>query len=73
VTHPKELRALEDFTQSIVLLVRRIRAETPAEMLKLSMTQKSVLAKLDTDGPMISAALTPAEGITPQSMFTVRS
>lgn len=66
-------RALEDFTQAIVLLVRRIRAETPTEMHGLSLTQRAVLARLDSEGPMISADLARAEGIKPQSMFTVLS
>ena len=73
MSQAKDQLALEDFTQSIVLLVRRIRAEAPAEMQGLSLTQKSVLTRLDSDGPMISAALARAEGIKPQSMFTALS
>jgi DNA-binding MarR family transcriptional regulator len=57
-----------DFAQSIGLLVRKVRAAAAPE--QLSLTEASVLARLDRDGPATTAELARAESIKPQSMGT---
>ena len=57
-----------DFTQSIGLLVRRVRAA--AALHELSLTEAAVMARLDKDGPATTADLARAEGMKPQSMGT---
>jgi DNA-binding MarR family transcriptional regulator len=57
-----------DFTQSIGLLVRRVRAAAASEA--LSLTESAVLARLDKDGPATTADLARAENMKPQSMGT---
>jgi len=61
---------IEDFVSAISLVVRRIRADAPAEMQDLSWTQTAVLKRLDKDGPATAAELARAEGVKPQSMAT---
>ncbi len=60
----------EEFALAIGLIVRRVRAKAPAELKDFSWTQKSILKRLETDGPATSADLARAEGVTPQSMGT---
>jgi DNA-binding MarR family transcriptional regulator len=55
-----------DFTQSIGLLVRRVRAA--AAFHELSLTENSVLSRLVKDGPATIADLARAESVRPQSM-----
>lgn len=62
--------SVEDFALAISLLVRRIRADAPAELREFSWTQKAILSRLEKDGPATSADLARAEGIKPQSMGT---
>jgi DNA-binding MarR family transcriptional regulator len=57
-----------EFTQSIGLLVRRVRAA--AALHELSLTEAAVMARLDKDGPATTADLARAEGMKPQSMGT---
>jgi DNA-binding MarR family transcriptional regulator len=47
-------------------LMRRLRAESPEGA--LTPTQRSVMGRLDRDGPAITAALARAEHVRPQSM-----
>jgi DNA-binding MarR family transcriptional regulator len=60
----------EEFALAIGLIVRRVRAKAPAELREFSWTQKSVLKRLESDGPATSAELARAESVTPQSMGT---
>lgn len=60
-----------DFTRTIGQLIRRIRA-TVAEH-ELSISESSVLAKLDREGPTTTAELARAENMKPQSMRTTLS
>src|SRR5579875_1382929 len=53
---------------SISLLTRRLRQNSPVVGVDLALPQRAVLARLDHNGPMTSAALARLEGITPQSM-----
>jgi DNA-binding MarR family transcriptional regulator len=61
---------IEDFVLALSLVVRRIRADAPREFREFSWTQKTVLSRLEKDGPATTAALARAEGIKPQSMST---
>ncbi|HUL34392.1 MAG TPA: MarR family transcriptional regulator [Candidatus Eisenbacteria bacterium] len=58
--------AVIELTQSIGQLVRRIRAAARSH--DLSLTEASVMARLDRDGPATTAELARAEGMKPQSM-----
>jgi DNA-binding MarR family transcriptional regulator len=60
--------AVADFTQSIGLLVRRVRAAAASH--ELSLTESAVLARLAKDGPATTAELARAESMRPQSMGT---
>lgn len=60
----------EEFAHAIGLIVRRVRAKAPAEVREFSWTQKSVLKRLEREGPATSATLARAEGVTAQSMGT---
>lgn len=51
-------------------LIRRVRAAAPSELHDLSWTQKSVIVRLDKDGPSTAAGLARAEGVKSQSMGT---
>jgi len=55
-----------DLTQSIGMIVRRIRAAAASH--ELSLTESAVMARLDRDGPATIADLARAERIKPQSM-----
>ncbi|HEY4008864.1 MAG TPA: MarR family transcriptional regulator [Acidobacteriaceae bacterium] len=57
---------LQEFTQAIGMLVRRVRAAGRTH--ELSLTESAVLARLDREGPATTAELARAEGVTPQSM-----
>lgn len=59
-------RAIDDLTQSIGLLLRRVRAAAASS--ELSLTESAVLARLDKDGPATTADLARAEAVKPQSM-----
>src|SRR5580658_181083 len=60
--------AVAEFTQSIGLLVRRVRAAAASH--ELSLTESAVLGRLDKEGPATTAELARAEGMKPQSMGT---
>lgn len=53
------------FAQAVALLVRRVRA---AAVRDLSLTESSVLARLEREGPATTADLARAESMKPQSM-----
>jgi DNA-binding MarR family transcriptional regulator len=55
-----------DFAQTIGQLVRRVRAAASAH--ELSLTEASVLGRLERDGPATTADLARAENVKPQSM-----
>jgi len=57
-----------DFTQSMGLLVRRVRAAAASH--ELSLTEAAVLRRLENDGPATTADLARAESMKPQSMGT---
>jgi DNA-binding MarR family transcriptional regulator len=63
--------AVDDLKLALGLLVRRLRAISPSEQHELSWTQKSVLVRLEKEGPSTAADLARAESIKPQSMGTV--
>ena len=50
------------------MLVRKVRAAAASQ--ELSLTEGSVLARLDRDGPATTAELARAESMKPQSMGT---
>jgi DNA-binding MarR family transcriptional regulator len=58
--------AIIDFTQSIGLLVRRVRAAAASH--ELSLTEAAVMARLAKNGPATIADLARAESMKPQSM-----
>jgi DNA-binding MarR family transcriptional regulator len=58
--------AVLDLTQSIGLLVRRVRAAAASQ--ELSLTETAVMARLDREGPATIAELARAESVKPQSM-----
>jgi DNA-binding MarR family transcriptional regulator len=62
--------AVEDLKLALGLLIRRIRAAAPSESHDLSWTQKSVLVRLEKEGPATTSELARAEGVKPQSMGT---
>jgi DNA-binding MarR family transcriptional regulator len=64
-TKSLESSAIE-LTQSIGLLVRRVRAAAASH--ELSLTESAVLRRLDADGPATTADLARAESVKPQSM-----
>jgi DNA-binding MarR family transcriptional regulator len=55
-----------DLTQALGLLIRRVRAAAASH--ELSLSENSVLARLEREGPATIAELARAEGIKPQSM-----
>ncbi len=59
---------VSDLTQAIGLLVRRVRAAAASH--ELSLTEASVMARLERYGPATTADLARAEGMKPQSMGT---
>jgi len=66
VTHEELETAVNEFTQTIGLLVRRVRAAAASH--ELSLTESAVMARLAKDGPATTANLARAEGMKPQSM-----
>lgn len=60
--------AVTDLTQSIGLLVRRMRAAAASH--ELSLTESAVMARLARSGPATTADLARAESMKPQSMGT---
>lgn len=62
--------AATELTLAFGSLIRRIRATAPSELNELSWTQKSVIVRLDKDGPATAADLARAEGVKSQSMGT---
>ena len=62
--------AIDELTLALGLLVRRMRSASPSEAQELSWTQKSVIARLEKEGPATTAELARAEGVKPQSMGT---
>ena len=67
---PLNESAISELKLAVGLLVRRIRAASPSSLSELSWTQKSVLNRLEKDGPSTTADLARAEGVKPQSMGT---
>ena len=65
--------AVHNLKLSLGLLVRHMRATSTPEQQELSWMQKSVIMRLETDGPMTAADLARAEGVKPQSMGTAIS
>lgn len=59
---------MAELTQSIGLLIRRIRSA--ANDNELSLTEASVLSRLEKHGPATTAELARAESMKPQSMRT---
>jgi DNA-binding MarR family transcriptional regulator len=55
-----------DFTVSIGLLIRRVRAAAASH--ELSLAESAVLRRLEMDGPTTTADLARAERVRPQSM-----
>jgi len=69
---PEDLEiATSEFIQAVGLLVRRVRSAAASQ--PLSMTESSVLSRLDKNGPATIADLARAEGVKPQSMGTTIS
>jgi DNA-binding MarR family transcriptional regulator len=60
--------AVGEFVQAIGLLVRRVRAAAASH--ELSLTEATVLARLEREGPATTADLARAESMKPQSMGT---
>ncbi len=60
-----------DLALAIGTLVRRIRSAAPTDNADLSWSQRSVLTRLEKEGPATAAELARAEGIKPQSMGTI--
>ncbi|MGA2096604.1 MAG: MarR family transcriptional regulator [Candidatus Acidiferrum sp.] len=67
---PKQMESIAELTLVFGSLIRRIRAAAPSELSDLSWTQKSVIVRLDKDGPASAADLARAEGVKSQSMGT---
>jgi DNA-binding MarR family transcriptional regulator len=63
--------AVAELIQAIGLLVRRVRAEGASH--ELSLTESTVMGRLDRDGPATIAELARAESMKPQSMGTTVS
>jgi DNA-binding MarR family transcriptional regulator len=59
---------VSDLTLAVGQLLRRLRSASPGE---LNLSQSSVLARLERDGPMTTADLARAESMKPQSMKTI--
>ncbi len=58
-----------DFAHAIGLLVRRVRASSRVS--DISLTQSSLMARLDRSGPATISDLARSEGMKPQSMGAV--
>ena len=61
--------SVADLTQSLGLLIRRVRAA--ADTHEFSLTEASVLARLEQHGPLTTAELARMESVRPQSMGTI--
>ncbi|RDV00658.1 MarR family winged helix-turn-helix transcriptional regulator [Trinickia dinghuensis] len=59
---------VSDLTLVVGQLLRRLRSANPGD---LNMSQSSVLARLEREGPMTTADLARAELMKPQSMKTI--
>jgi DNA-binding MarR family transcriptional regulator len=68
MSRPSFEDAVADLTQTIGLLVRRVRAAAASH--GLSLTESAVLGRLDREGPATTAELARAEHVKPQSMGT---
>lgn len=73
ITQRDDEASIDELTRALGLLVRRMRASAPSEQYGLSWTQKSVMARLEGEGPATTAELARAEGVKPQSMATALS
>ena len=60
--------AVTDFSHSLGLLVRRVRAAAVSQ--EVSLTEAAVMARLAKDGPATTAELARSESMKPQSMGT---
>src|SRR5580692_9305197 len=66
-SEPRELTALADELRAVVVkLIRRLREQADAG--DFTNSQKSVLLRLERDGPATVSMLARAEGMRPQSM-----
>ncbi|MEU6390922.1 MarR family transcriptional regulator [Streptomyces sp. NPDC046939] len=63
---PPVERIAADLATAVGRLSRRLRSASPDSL--LTPTQRTVLARLDTEGPATTAALARAEYVRPQSM-----
>ncbi|MFE0106062.1 MarR family winged helix-turn-helix transcriptional regulator [Streptomyces sp. NPDC059009] len=63
---PAPEQLADDLATAVRLVVRRLRSAAPDA--GLSPSQRSVLSRLDADGPATTAALARAELVRPQSM-----
>ncbi len=59
---------VSDLTLAVGQLLRRLRNANPGD---LNLSQSSVLARLEREGPMTTADLARAESMKPQSMKTL--
>lgn len=59
---------VSDLTLAVGQLLRRLRVANPGD---LNLSQSSVLARLEREGPMTTADLARAESMKPQSMKTI--
>jgi len=59
---------VSDLTLAVGQLLRRLRSTNPGG---LNLSQSSVLARLEREGPMTTADLARAESMKPQSMKTI--
>ncbi|REE21384.1 MarR family transcriptional regulator [Paraburkholderia sp. BL27I4N3] len=66
-TPPLE-NVVSDLALAVGQLLRRLRIASPGD---LNLSQSSVLARLEREGPMTTAALSRAESMKPQSMKTI--
>ncbi len=66
----KHIESAAELTLALGSLIRRVRAAAPSELHELSWTQKSVIVRLDKNGPATAADLARAEGVKSQSMGT---
>jgi len=68
IPKPQLESVVSDLTFAVGQLLRRLRNANPGD---LNLSQSSVLARLEGDGPMTTADLARAEVMTPQSMKTI--
>ncbi len=59
---------VEELAVALRLLVRRLRSAAPSMTNELPWTQRSIMIRLDAEGPATTAELARAEGVKPQSM-----